>query len=67
MRLAISTLPTSAGRISKPVTRRDAVSQLGFTPMSASAWAMSSPPVRMLAVPQADSAMRRGQAPFCWR
>ena len=35
-------------------------SQTGRQPISASAWAMSSPPVRMLAVPQADSATCRG-------
>ncbi len=41
------------------MTRPLAASQTGRTPISASAWAMSSPPVRMLAVPQADSAMPR--------
>ena len=35
--------------------------------MSASAWAMSSPPVRMLAVPQAERASDFGQAPWSWR
>ena len=38
-------------------------SQTGRQPISASACAMSSPPVRMLAVPQADSATWRGQSP----
>ena len=51
---------TEAGRISKPVTRPLAPSQTGRTPISASACAMSSPPVRMFAVPQADSASRAG-------
>ncbi len=49
------------------MTRRDAVSQVGRTPSSASAWAMSSPPVRMLLVPQAVSASVRGQAPCSCR
>ncbi len=57
---------TSAGTTSKPVTRRDAASQVGRTPISASAWAMSSPPVRMFDVPQAESAIARGQAPCSW-
>jgi hypothetical protein len=43
--------PTS-GRISKPVTRPEPASQTGLAPISASACAISSPPVRMLAVPQ---------------
>ena len=46
--------------ISNPVTRPLDRSQTGRTPISANAWAMSSPPVRMLAVPQADSATRAG-------
>ena len=44
---------------SNPVTRPLAGSQTGRAPISASAWAMSSPPVRMLAVPQAESASAR--------
>ena len=51
---------TEAGRISNPVTRPLEVSHTGRTPISASAWAISSPPVRMLAVPQAESATRAG-------
>ena len=50
--------------ISKPVTRPEGPSQRGRAPMSASAWAMSSPPVRMLDVPQALSAIARGQSPW---
>ena len=50
---------TEAGRISNPVTRPLDRSQTGRTPISASAWAMSSPPVRMFAVPQAESAIAR--------
>ena len=45
--------------ISKPVTRPDGPSQRGRAPMSASAWAISSPPVRMFDVPQA---LRRHRA-----
>ncbi len=45
------------------MTRREASSQRGRAPISASAWAMSSPPVRMLLVPQAESAIGRGQSP----
>ena len=47
----------------KPVTRPDAASHTGIAPISARAWATSSPPVRMLAVPQSESAMARGQSP----
>ena len=57
----------SSGSTSKPVTRLEATSHVGFTPMSASACAMSSPPVRMFAVPHAESAMRFGHAPCSWR
>jgi hypothetical protein len=43
---------------------RSPASQTGFAPISASAWAMSSPPVRMFDVPQAvsaiDAAIRHG-------
>ena len=46
--------------ISNPVTLPLARSQTGCTPINASAWATSSPPVRMFAVPQADKATRAG-------
>ena len=49
-----------------PVTRCEAPSQTGRAPISASACAMSSPPVRMLAVPQAESATARGHSPCSW-
>ena len=45
----------ACGRISKPTTRALAVSQRGATPISASACAKSSPPVRMVALPQRSS------------
>ena len=51
---------TEAGMISNPVTRPLDRSHTGRTPISANAWAMSSPPVRMFAVPQADNATRAG-------
>ena len=51
---------TLAGRISNPVTRPLPGSHTGRAPISASAWAMSSPAVRIFAVPQADSATRAG-------
>ena len=51
------------GVIAKPVTRPEVSSHNGRAPIRASAWATSSPPVRMLAVPQADSAIARGHSP----
>ena len=50
----------ASGMISKPVTRQLDGSHTGLAPMRASACAMSSPPVRMLEVPQAErpSALR---------
>ena len=42
----------AGGTILKPVTCEDALSQSGATPMSAKAWARSSPPVRMVALAQ---------------
>ena len=54
------------GNISKPVTLLFAKSQVGLTPISAIAWAISSPPVRILAVPQAVINNDFGQSPlFC--
>jgi cyclic pyranopterin phosphate synthase len=55
------------GRISMPVTRCEGPSQSGRAPSNARAWARSSPPVRMFAVPQAESATARGQSPCSWR
>jgi hypothetical protein len=43
------------GRISKSSTRWLPVAHTGRTPISAMAWAMSSPPVRMVAVPHTDN------------
>ena len=57
---------TERGRISKPVTRREVASQRGRAPRRARAWAMSSPPVRMQAVPQAVRTRARGQSPWSW-
>ena len=54
---------TAAGITSNPLTRREASSHTGRAPISASAWAMSSPPVRMFDVPQAEIAIARGQSP----
>jgi len=51
---------TEAGMISNPVTLPLARSHKGWTPINAKAWAISSPPVRMFAVPQADNATRAG-------
>ena len=61
----ISASPASraGGTISKPVTREDALSQSGATPMSAKAWARSSPPVRMVALAQRSMTIRFGQSP----
>jgi hypothetical protein len=44
----------------KPVTRREASSQVGSQPISASTSAMSSPWVRMAEVPQTVSPTARG-------
>ena len=56
--------PSSAsGRISKPVTRREASSQRGRQPMSASTSAMSSPCVRMAEVPHTVRPTQRGYSP----
>ena len=50
--------------ISNPVTLPLAASQVGRTPMNASTWATSSPPVRMFDVPQAVTAILRGHSPW---
>ena len=52
---------------SMPVTRPDAPSQTGRAPISASACAMSSPPVRMFDVPQTVSAIAFGHSPSSWK
>ena len=57
----------AAGAISKPVTRVEAWSQVGRTPISASAWAMSSPPERSVGEAQRSMTMRRGQSPSSCR
>jgi hypothetical protein len=54
---------TEIGKISVSTTRPLPSAQTGRTPSSASACAMSSPPVRMVAVPQTDSATERGYSP----
>ena len=53
----------ASGRISNPLTRVDAASQVGRQPMSAKAWARSSPPVRIVAEPHRSSTIRFGQSP----
>lgn len=58
---------TASGMISYPVTRREAMSQTGFAPISAKAWAISSPPVRMLEVPQAVRPKEDGHSPWSCR
>jgi hypothetical protein len=57
----------ASGMISKPVTRQLVVSQVGLAPTSAMAWAMSSPPVRMFDVPQADRPSAVGNSPWSWK
>jgi hypothetical protein len=54
---------TEGGRISVSITRPLPSAQTGRAPSRASAWAMSSPPVRMVAVPHTESAMQRGYSP----
>ena len=58
---------SDSGMTSMPVTRPDAPSQTGRAPISASACAMSSPPVRMFDVPQTVSAIARGHSPSSWK
>ena len=48
------------GSTSKSLTRQLPSSHLGRTPSKAKAWAMSSPPVRMVDVPQTDRPSERG-------
>jgi hypothetical protein len=55
--------PSARGMIWNPVTRPVPASHTGIAPMKASTWAMSSPPVRMFDVPQADRAIARGHSP----
>ncbi len=52
---------------SSPVTRREAASQTGRTPISARISAMSSPAVRMALVPHAERPTERGQSPWSAR
>ena len=53
----------ASGKISKALTRFEARSHFGRAPISANACAISSPPVRIEALPQRSSTMRRGQSP----
>ncbi len=48
----------------KPETRPEAASQVGRTPNSARAWAISSPPVRIDAEAQTSSTMDFGHSPW---
>jgi hypothetical protein len=57
------TAEVESQRISNPVTRPEAWSQTGLAPISASAWAMSSPPVRILACPRQVSTIAFGHSP----
>ena len=60
---------SSRATTSKPVTRRDASSHTGRTPIRASTSAMSSPCVRMAEVPQTVRPTLRGYSPVSarWR
>ena len=58
---------SGCGTISKPVTRVEAWSQVGRTPIRARAWAMSSPPERRVGEAQRSMTIRRGQSPSSWR
>ena len=60
-------LVSNSPRPGAPVTRQLDGSHTGLAPMRAIACAMSSPPVRMFAVPQTESTSERGQAPCSWR
>ena len=51
---------SSSGTTSSPLTRRDASSQRGRTPISARTSAMSSPDVRMADVPHTERPTERG-------
>ena len=53
----------ASGRISMPVTRLEALSQVGCTPRYHSAWARSSPPVRSDAEAQRSMTSARGGSP----
>ena len=54
---------TAGGSTSTPVTRAVASSHTGRQPISASPCAISSPPVRRLALPQRSITSARGQSP----
>ena len=56
----------ASGRMSKPDTRLESGSHRGRQPIRASACARSSPPVRIVALPQMSSTIRRGQSPWSW-
>ena len=60
---------SASGRISMPVTRAEPSSQTGRAPMSSSASAKSSPPVRMVALPHTSMTSARGHSPWSckWR
>ena len=51
---------SSSGTTVRSVTRRDASSHTGGTPISASTSAMSSPAVRIAEVPQTERPTERG-------
>jgi hypothetical protein len=55
------------GSTSMSTTRLLPSAHLGRTPSSAKAWAMSSPPVRMVLVPQTDRPRQRSISPWSCR
>ncbi|GJE45130.1 hypothetical protein AEGHOMDF_4324 [Methylobacterium soli] len=58
---------SASGSTSNPVTRVVAWSQVGRTPISARAWATSSPPVRSVGEAQRSMTMRAGYSPSSCR
>ncbi len=57
----------AGGNTSMPVTRPVARSQAGRHPISARPWAISSPPVRSVALPQRSMTSARGISPWACR
>ena len=56
--------PRQPERTPTPVTRPVAGSQVGRQPISESPWAISSPPVRKVALPQRSMTSARGISPW---
>ena len=57
----------AGGNTSMPVTRPLAGSQIGRQPISANPWAISSPPVRSVALPHRSITIARGASPCVCR